>query len=337
MRDPTPTVRRIFGLYLGNQTPKKSPSEQQADNRRAKLWTAFVSTAKDLSKLTLREWDAFIEARRTGALDASGTVVPENKRQLVRDGTVAADLVFLKSVLNWATRWQDNQARYLMRENPARGFPIPAEKNPRRPLATQDRFEKVRAVADQVMTVVLRRKKQHKERSYLPEVLDLVNGTGRRISAILALRAEDLRLDQGKFGTIRFPADTDKTGKEWVVPISKEVRVALDRILVDRPVIGKGYLFPAVNDPSRPVAKEVVSAWLLKAEKLAGVPKQEGSLWHAYRRKWATERKHLPDVDVAAAGGWSEVNTLKQVYQQADQEGMYRVVSEPAVLRDVGA
>ncbi len=26
--------------------------------------------------------------------------------------------------------------------------------------------------------------------------------------------------------------------------------------------------------------------------------------------------------------------TLKQVYQQADQEGMYRVVSEPSVLRE---
>ena len=38
-------------------------------------------------------------------------------------------------------------------------------------------------------------------------------------------------------------------------------------------------------------------------------------------------RKHLPDVDVAAAGGWSDQSTLREVYQQADQETMYRVVS----------
>ena len=44
--------------------------------------------------------------------------------------------------------------------------------------------------------------------------------------------------------------------------------------------------------------------------------------------------EHLPDVDVAAAGGGSDTMTLKQVYQQADQEGMYRVVSEPSVLRE---
>ncbi len=73
----------------------------------------------------------------------------------------------------------------------------------------------------------------------------------------------------------------------------------------------------------------------LEAERVAGVPKQEGTLWHAFRRKWATERKHLPDVDVvAAAGGWSDTTTLRCVYQQADQEGMYRVVSEPSVLRE---
>lgn len=33
-----------------------------------------------------------------------------------------------------------------------------------------------------------------------------------------------------------------------------------------------------------------------------------------YRRKWATERKHLPDVDVATAGGWKELESLRQCY-----------------------
>lgn len=56
----------------------------------------------------------------------------------------------------------------------------------------------------------------------------------------------------------------------------------------------------------------------------AGV--QRGSLWHACRRKWATERKHLPDVDVAAAGGWKTVQTLKSAYQHADGDTMLRVV-----------
>ncbi len=110
------------------------------------------------------------------------------------------------------------------------------------------------------------------------------------------------------------------------MPISPEVRSALDRALAERPGIGAAYLFPSPVDPSLTVRYERASEWLLRAEKLAGVPKQKGSLWHAYRRKWATERKHLPDVDVAAAGGWTETSSLKRCYQQADEATMLEVV-----------
>jgi hypothetical protein len=54
------------------------------------------------------------------------------------------------------------------------------------------------------------------------------------------------------------------------------------------------------------------SVWTVSQAKL------DGSLWHAYRRKWAIERKHLPLKDVAAAGGWKDVNTLLEIYQQPD-------------------
>lgn len=62
---------------------------------------------------------------------------------------------------------------------------------------------------------------------------------------------------------------------------------------------------------------------------------QEGTLWHAYRRKWATERKHLPEVDVAKAGGWASLESLKTAYQQADQGIMLLVVLEAGELREV--
>ncbi len=78
----------------------------------------------------------------------------------------------------------------------------------------------------------------------------------------------------------------------------------------------------------------LASKWLREAEKLAGLDTQKGSLWHAYRRKWVTERKHLPDVDVAAAGGWKDTESLKSAYQQADTETMLRVVLEAGELRE---
>jgi len=44
------------------------------------------------------------------------------------------------------------------------------------------------------------------------------------------------------------------------------------------------------------------------------------------RRKWATERKHLPLKDVAAAGGWLDTRSLEQCYRQADEATLLRVV-----------
>ncbi len=45
-----------------------------------------------------------------------------------------------------------------------------------------------------------------------------------------------------------------------------------------------------------------------------------------------TERKHYPDVDVAAAGGWKTPETMKLAYQHADAETMVAVVTEPRRL-----
>lgn len=50
-------------------------------------------------------------------------------------------------------------------------------------------------------------------------------------------------------------------------------------------------------------------------------------------RDLATERKHLPDADVTAAGGWRSLDALKRSYQHADPDTMLRVVMEPGQLR----
>lgn len=326
-----PTLSRVLALYLQHHTPTKSSSEQKADHRRSKMWVRVLGPAKDLSKLTMHEWQSFVTARRTGAIDCHGLPVAPDVRHPTRDGTVEGDLTFLLGILNWACRWRESD-RYLMSENPARGYPLPREKNPRRPVVTQERFDRVRNVAPQLTTVRGHGKTKEELPTYLPEVLDLCWHTGRRISAILALRFVDLRLGDGPHGSILWPAASDKMGKESLAPVSKDVRAAIDRILAERPGIGAAYLFPAVNDPTRPIAVEVVSAWLRSAEILAGVPKQNGSLFHAYRRGWATSRKHWPVVDVMATGGWDTPETLLECYQHADMETMYRVVSQPAKL-----
>ena len=81
-------------------------------------------------------------------------------------------------------------------------------------------------------------------------------------------------------------------GRESTVPISPTVRAALIRTLEGRG-IAAGYLFPSPIDPARAVNKDLVRQWLRQAERLAELEPQQGSAWHAYRRGWATARKHL--------------------------------------------
>ena len=169
--------------------------------------------------------------------------------------------------------------------------------------------------------------------SYVSELPDIANGTGRRLSGICKLTSEDLKLDQGPHGSIRWPANTDKTG-ETVAPLSSQVRKAIVRIQYERSGIGGAPLFPSPEDSQKPISRHLADAWLRKAEQLANLEPQKGSLWHAYRRKWATERKHLPDVDVAAAGGWKNAQTVRTAYQQADAETILRVVLEAGELRE---
>jgi integrase len=174
-------------------------------------------------------------------------------------------------------------------------------------------------------------------RSYLSELLDIVNGTGRRLSAVCKLCFDDLRLERTKsapHGAIRWPADTDKKGHESLIPVSPAVRAALDRVLRDRPGVGRVPLFPSAKDPIKPISRHRADSWLREAETMAGLEPQAGSLWHAYRRKWGTERKHLPDVDVAAAGGWRDTRALKTAYQQADPATMLSVVMSADALRE---
>lgn len=182
----------LFALYEKHRTPKKTPAHQEEDRRRIELFTRFLGNI-DPHKLTLQEWEAFIAARSSGAIDPRGNAVAEAKRRPRRARGVEIDLRWLKAVLNWANKWKLENGKYLMRENPA-GYAMPIEKNPRRPVATRDRFEALRAVTDKHTMYAGGRGSHVRTRSYLSELLDIADGTGRRINAICALRFEDLRL-----------------------------------------------------------------------------------------------------------------------------------------------
>ena len=103
-------------------------------------------------------------------------------------------------------------------------------------------------------------------------------------------------------------------------------RSTLEAYLRARPAIGDAPLFPAKKDPTRPMTKMDAYHLLRRAEALAELPRLERGAFHCYRRLFLTERKHLPDVDVAKAGGWRDLATMRRSYQQSDPATVLRAI-----------
>jgi integrase len=271
-------LARVFALYSMHRTPRKCASEQQADGRRVKMWTHVLGGSKDPSFISPHDWEQFIDQRRTGTIDGRGLFVAEKDRTPVGNRVVEADCLWLRWTLNWATRWRYTDGRRLLEQNGTVGLEVPTEKNPKRPVANDDRYEATRAVSDEVTMEIRLNGRRTIQRSYVSEMLDIANGTARRITAICGLRYQDFRLEPTRdapHGGIRWPEDTDKEGREWLCPMNPTVRAAINRILQERPGIGAALVFPSSSESSKPVSKDLASEWLVAAERLAGYVQNE--------------------------------------------------------------
>jgi hypothetical protein len=123
----------------------------------------------------------------------------------------------------------------------------------------------------------------------------------------------------------------DEIGYLFVSPLSGPSRGALHEYFRRSPRVGDIPFFPSDKDPSNPSHTDVAQRRLLRAEGLARRPGIKRGIFHPCRSLWASERKHLREVDVVAAGaGRTDGRTLKQSYQQVDAETMLRVVENRA-------
>lgn len=245
---------------------------------------------------------------------------------------MAKDLKALRAACRRATIERTASGDFVLESDPTRGLALPVERNPRRPIYDSARFDALMAVADRVQMRLGWGRKARFERSHLRTLVRLASDTGRRISSILALRWSDWHPELGKHGKLRWQAEEDKVGREWFAPVTPEVRAELERLRRERPGVGEALLFPMPNDMSRPVRVENASDWLRHAEKLADLKSVPGGVWHPFRRRWATERKHLSPKDVAAVGGWVDTATLQKCYQVPDEATMEAVVLQPRKL-----
>lgn len=328
------TLGELFRAYFRWKAPTLSRAWRKAAKMRSELF--LEAWGKDTPALDVGQThvDAYSAARRAGKLSPLGRGGRGDRDPVkVRDGTLDGDFRWLSSVYNWARRHKVDGER-LVPENPLTDVTWPKEKNPRRPVASHQRFVATMEHVDEV-----------DDEGRLRCIVALARWTGRRESAICELQADDvLRTEEAvrralatsgmderlaqhmPHGAIRWSEEKDKMGLLRIAPLSSAARRELHRYLARNPRVGGVPLFPAPEDPTKPIRRDTAASWLLKAEKLAELPKLRGGTFHPYRRLWASERKHMPDVDVAAVGGWKDTRALKMSYQQADPATALRVV-----------
>lgn len=161
----------------------------------------------------------------------------------------------------------------------------------------------------------------------------LAHETGHRIGAINALRWTDVDLERG---VIRWRAATDKIGFEHEAMLTGEAIRALESARAERPAIGDAWVLGDAKDPARACSRYQLEKWWRRAERLAGIAHEPGRGFHALRRKFATELKHVPLKDLCALGGWKNPDTVLTCYQTADEVTMREALASRRPLRAAG-
>ena len=336
LRRPTAsTERTIRRLALGDLwetfrtscvTFKATSADIQADAaRRAAILIAYFGAKCDVRDLTVDDVAALRNARRVGGIRVS----EQWTTQPVRARSVVEDVALLQRMLNWARTTRVDGVR-LLDANPIAGIRTSRDRRPRRPIATWDRFlttcTAMHKLATEAQTPAERARWRKAELA-----LKMAEGSGRRLSAIRQLRWEKIDWDQG---TIQWAAEFDKVRTDWKTPVPAPLLADLRDFQREVGAVG-GWVFASETNPDVPMDRYALTKLLAKAEQEAGLPKLDGGLWHPYRRKWATERKHLALVDVAEAGGWLSTVTLATCYQQPTNDKLLAVMNEERKVRDV--
>jgi integrase len=269
------------------------------------LFVEFFGPSRKAASVNRRDWDGFIRWRRSLGDRRKGRACG------VRNRVIEYDLKFLHTVLNWAA------GSGLLDRNPLKGCPWPKEQAPKRPVLRHEEYEALRAVARDVHPL-------------FALALLLAHETGHRIGAIRLLKWSDVDL---KRGVMRWRASTDKMGFEHESLLTPDALAGLERARAARPAIGDSWLFPAPENPDTPCSHYLLQKWWQRAECLAGLVHEPGRGFHALRRKFATELKHIPLKDLCALAGWKTPHVVLTCYQTADETTMREALASRKQLR----
>lgn len=308
---------------------------------RIAILRAVIGDNRDVSKLTENDVRQYEARRRSGgiAYGVDGLIT-----RSVRQRSVQADVKLLKQMLRWACTRTMGDGDPWLAQNPLQYVTVKGEADVRRPVASYDRYEATRDAMQKLQERYAeeargatkegaRRRAISRCESWIRAELGLflLEVTGRRRRAVMGLRWSDFDFTKRQ---VTWQAEYDKKKRQSVVPYSEGFFQSM-REFQRRLGSAGGFLFPRSDSSDRPAPPELLSQWIRKAEELAELPKLDGSTCHAYRRKWRSERNHLPIKAVAVAGGWTDIDTMIRCYDHPDEADILLVTSEARKRREL--
>jgi integrase len=294
-RGDTATVGELLALYLRERTPEKGEAKQYHDNAASRRFLDILGSSRPLASITHRDLAFFVKERHRRGAESRG----DKKGNPIGDRVVATDLAFFRAVCNWGVNGG------LLDRNPTQGYRIKENPSPNRPALSKNDYEKLLAVADSVGP-------------HFRLALVLAHETGHRIGAIAALKWDDIDFESRE---ISWRAETDKMRYAHTTPLSEVAVIALRESRRAKLVISQ-YVFPSPVDPNHHLTKPCLRSWWLLAEELAKVEHEPGRGWHSLRRRFASDLRHEPLVNLAYLGGWKRPEVIVRCYQKPDEAEM---------------
>lgn len=305
------TLAHLFTLYEQEVTPEKKPTSQAHDRQAMRMFLAFfgadaiverLQDGKAVTELGRARYNAFIRARREGR-------IPGFPRK-VGDRAVEADVRFMIAVFNWAMV-ERADGTVLLQRNPWQGFPVPRERNPKRPSLTPEIEAKLL---------------EHCTLWRVRLALVLCRETGRRVGAVRHLRWSDIEVWQeaGRWkGRIRWAPDHDKTRRGRVTPISERAVQALREAPRG---IGQAWVFPAPKNPELPASKDYFKRAMLRLKKRAGVDIPHLGYHSGKRAKVRDPEFRQLDPKIREALLDTNYETLRRIYDDITLEDLEKAV-----------
>jgi integrase len=294
------TVGTLFDSYERTVTPTKALSTQGHDRATIAHFRRVFGDVQRAAELTTRDVARFeVERRRAGDMRPRKKS-EQGKHHPLKSRTIAYDLRLLKAILTWGV-----SAGFLER-NPLATYKVPDDGTPHRPVFTESQYRALLGTADSFAW-------------QFGCLLVLCHESGHRLNAVLSLQWRDIDLTNGRF---TWRGEADKIGNEHVTPMTDLARHAIEDARRHAPGIGDAPVLPGVKDRAKPVSTDLARDWLQRAQVLAKLPPERGRGWHAFRRNFASELRHVGLRDLCDLGGWKDPMTVVKCYQRPSEHAM---------------